>query len=142
MKKKISVILLICIAIFCNVIYAVDIEKSTDTDDVTPEVVAPKQTWRVSNFGDRPPVITKRVPPYYPKASREMGIQGDVVLEVEILEDGTIGEIEVFESVQAGPGGLDEAAIETVKQWKYQPGTKEGNPVTMKIKQTISFTLQ
>ena len=134
MKNKISLILLIGIAIFFSVIYA---------EDFKPEVVGPNES--TSRIRITPteiqPVVLRRVPPNYPKAAREMGIQGEVVLEVEILDDGTIGEIEVFESVQEGPGGLDEAAIEAVKQWKYQPGTSRGEPVTMWIKQTINFTL-
>ncbi|MCL1826623.1 MAG: energy transducer TonB, partial [Candidatus Cloacimonetes bacterium] len=66
---------------------------------------------------------------------------GVVILDIEVLIDGSIGAIEVFQSLMPGPGGLDEAAILAVRKWQYQPAESGGNPVACWVKQPINFTL-
>jgi len=87
------------------------------------------------------PVILRRVAPIYPEALRRSRMQGVVVLQIEILVDGSIGAIEVFRSLMPGPGGFDEAAIEAVRQWQFQPAMSGGQPVACWITQPINFTL-
>ncbi|MDP8231707.1 MAG: energy transducer TonB [Candidatus Zophobacter franzmannii] len=86
-----------------------------------------------------PPIIVKSVLPEYPDSLKKSSIQGDVWLDVEVLEDGSVGEIEVIESLHAGPGGLDESAIAAVKQWKIKPVKSNGKPIAMWVKFPVSF---
>jgi len=119
-----------------------------DTIEITTldpwAVIAPPptlgQTPRFVVYEDAP-VVLRRVNPVYPDALRRARIQGTVVLQVEVLIDGSIGAIEVFRSVMPGPGGLDEAAIEAVRQWQFQPAQSGGRPVAVWITQPINFTI-
>ena len=88
-----------------------------------------------------PPVAIKQVPPVYPDFARRNNIEGQVYLQVEILVDGSVGAIEVIKSLMPGPGGLDEAAINAVKQWKYQPARSNDKPVAVWIRFPVDFYL-
>ena len=99
-------------------------------------------TDRFMSVYEPSPVILKRVQPIYPDSLRALRIQGTVVLDVEIHDDGSIGAIEVFQSLHSGPGGLDEAAIEAVRQWEYHPAQSQGKPIHTWIKQPIRFALE
>lgn len=87
------------------------------------------------------PIPIRRVPPEYPAWARRMGIEGTVILQVEIFEDGTVGAVEVVQSLQSGPGGLDEAAINAVKQWRFVPAKSQGQPIAVWATVPIEFRL-
>jgi len=90
---------------------------------------------------DDPPVPIGSIRPVYPEFARRAGIQGTVRLEVDVYKDGTVGNIRVVRSVQPGPGGLDEAAIEAVRKVRFQPGKSSGNPVDTTVIVPIEFKL-
>ncbi len=91
---------------------------------------------------DEPPQPIRRVNPEYPTFARRSGIQGTVVLEVEVLRDGSVGAVEVARSLMAGPGGLDEAAIRAVRQWEFTPAMSGGQPVAVWARIPIDFQLE
>ena len=97
-------------------------------------------TPRFVNY-DVAPVISGRVQPTYLETARRLGIQGTVILDIEIFANGSIGSIEVWESVQSGPGGLDEECIRAVRQWVVQPATANGVPVAIWLRQPFAFRL-
>jgi TonB family C-terminal domain len=78
-----------------------------------------------------------RIDPQYPEAARSRRIEGPVVLNAQILEDGTVGTINI---VQGDPI-LAEAATQAVKQWKYRPNIVGGRPVTRQETITVTFKL-
>ncbi len=88
-----------------------------------------------------PPVIIGNLAPVYPDAAKRARIQGMVILEVEVYNDGTVGEIRVMRSVQAGPGGLDEAAIAAVRKVRFQPARSGGKSVNSTVIIPIEFKL-
>ncbi len=90
---------------------------------------------------DDPPVIVGRLEPEYPAFARRAGLQGTVILEVEVYRDGSTGNIKVRRSLQAGPGGLDEAAIAAVRKVRFQPGKSSGRPVDTLVIVPIEFRL-
>jgi protein TonB len=120
-----------------------------DTIDVTilnpfEDIAPPRQEHgTTSKFVDydEPPVVLSRVAPVYPTFAINARLQGTVTLDIEVFADGTIGAIEVFRSVQPGPGGLDEAAINAVRQWRIQPAKAQGQPVSVWLRQPIVFSL-
>jgi len=59
-----------------------------------------------------------------------MNIEGEVILKVEVFEDGSAGEIIVKRTLMSGPGGLDEKAIQAVRKWQFTPATKNGEPIS------------
>jgi TonB family protein len=78
-----------------------------------------------------------RVEPEYPPAARAQHIQGSVVLDVQVLGNGSIGNI----AVVSGNPVLADAALLAVKQWRYQPNVVGGRPVESQTRITIRFTL-
>lgn len=78
--------------------------------------------------------------PQYPRLARKNGWEGTIVLYIEVLKNGTIGRIELDRST--GYQILDEAAIKTVKHWRYVPALAGDNPVTCWLKTPIRFQLE
>lgn len=78
-------------------------------------------------------------PPSYPWLARRMGIEGRVVLQVEILQNGNAGRIEVRQS--SGHELLDQAAIKAVGGWSFEPARIAGSPITAWADVPISFRL-
>jgi protein TonB len=118
-------------------------------DDIVTEIIEKVEVERESHpitsrpapqfvVYDEAPVLLKRVQPEYPEYAKEHRIQGHVVLEIEVLPSGTIGEINVLQSQMPE---FSEAAIEAAKQWQYHPARIGGKPVSCKIKQVFTFEL-
>jgi TonB family protein len=85
------------------------------------------------------PVLVREVRPQYTPDAKAAKIQGVVTLECVVKTDGTIGDVEVTTSLDAG---LDQEAIKAVKQWRFEPGTKDGKPVPVLITLEMTFTLR
>ncbi len=116
--------------------------KYDQSDPLTqPEVLrASGQTSKFVVYEDAPFAVQK-YPPVYPEFAKTSGIDGEVWLEVEVFEDGTVGAVEVKQSVMSGPGGLDESAINTVKKWKFKPAKSDGRPIACWVMFPVGFLL-
>lgn len=80
------------------------------------------------------------VKPHYPISCKEAGVQGSVILEIIIETDGTVNDhVKVLRGLDCK--GMDEAAIEAVKQWLFEPIVFEGKPVTKYCTMTVKFSL-
>lgn len=77
--------------------------------------------------------------PAYPRQSRRLREEGTVVLELLILEDGTVGEAKVETS--SGYSRLDDTALTAVKRWRYVPATRAGKPIAYTYLQPVVFSL-
>ena len=82
-------------------------------------------------------LLSRKVPPVYPPLARQARIQGTVVLNVVITKSGDIGTVRLV----SGHPALAPAAIEAVKQWKYQPYLSNGEPVEVTTNVQINFSL-
>ena len=98
---------------------------------------ATSQRLKVSEL-IRPPIRVVNVNPVYPEDAKAAGIQGIVLLEIVIGTEGTVIETTVTQSIPE----LDQAAIDAVRQWQYQPTLLNGQPVEVELTATINFTLQ
>jgi TonB family protein len=78
------------------------------------------------------------VNPTYPQEAKDANIQGVVILEAIVAEDGSVREVEVLRSIPQ----LDAAAIDAVKQWRFSPTLLNGVPTAVRITTTVSFTLR
>lgn len=85
------------------------------------------------------PVVINRVEPSYSEAAREAGYSGEVWLEAVIDEHGVPTEIRVTRALGLG---LDEKAIEAVRQWRFTPGMKEGQAVSVRATIAVQFRLR
>jgi TonB family protein len=84
------------------------------------------------------PKATYAPDPEYSEEARKAKYQGTVVLSLIVGADGVPRDIKVARSVGLG---LDEKAIETVKTWKFDPGTKDGKPVATYATIEVAFHL-
>lgn len=82
------------------------------------------------------PILIDRVEPVYPASARHDGISGIVILEVIIGRDGRVKNAIVIKGL---PEGLSESAVDAVRQWKFKPGTLNGEPVEVIFNLTINF---
>ncbi len=87
------------------------------------------------------PFAVKKAPLDYPVFAKNAGIEGDVILQVEVFRDGSVGAIEILKSLMSGPGGLDEAALKSVKQWTFSPAKSGGKPVACWVTFSVNFSL-
>ena len=78
--------------------------------------------------------------PPYPLVARRMGYHGRVVLNVEVLAEGRAGQVLLQQS--CGHDILDNAALQTVRSWKFQPALHLGQPVTQWFLVPIKFSLE
>jgi periplasmic protein TonB len=85
------------------------------------------------------PVIVTRVDPVYTEIARRARIQGIVIIEAVIDRNGNVTEARILKAL---PMGLDQSALNAVKQWKFRPGTLNGNPVPVYYNLTVNFQVQ
>jgi TonB family protein len=81
--------------------------------------------------------LERKVQPTYPAQARSTRLQGQVVLQAVIDE---VGEVRNLRTV-SGDAILARAAIDAVRQWRYQPYRLNGQPVKMPTEITVNFTL-
>ena len=86
----------------------------------------------------KPAKLLKSVPPVYPDMARNQRISGNVQIDALIGTDGNVSTMKVL----SGPPLLHQAAMNAVKQWKFQPAELNGNPTTMHLTVTVQFRTQ
>lgn len=77
-------------------------------------------------------------PPVYPDIAKSAGIEGTVVLQAVIDEQGHVQDLKVKE----GPLALTQAAVEAVRQWRFEPYVLDNHPVKMGKEIQVRFKLQ
>jgi TonB family protein len=83
------------------------------------------------------PTRVKNVPPVYPDEAKQAGVSGVVILECQIDPTGRVTDVTVLRSVP----GLDQAAIDAVRQWEYTPTLLNGVAVPVIMTVTVNFRL-
>ncbi len=84
-------------------------------------------------------VILRMVEPKYPPDARDAGIEGSVTVELLIDEQGLVAQANVINL--AGPVSFEDAALEAVRQFVFQPPIIDGEASTMWIKFIYTFRL-
>lgn len=110
-----------------------------DTREITappPEIKQPPQPVRVG-VSVRTPIKTHHIDPVYPAIAQSARIQGIVIIEATISEDGHVINARLLRSVPL----LDQAAIDAVRQWQFTPSMLNGAPVPVVMTVTVNFTL-
>jgi TonB family protein len=87
------------------------------------------------------PTVVNQVRTDYSDAVRAAGIEGDVAMQAVVLADGTVGDVNVTRSLDS-VYGLDDQAVSALKQWQFQPGTKDGKRVAVRVNVQTRFTLK
>ncbi len=89
------------------------------------------------NGATRPRAIYSPSPPYTDQA-RKAKIDGTVQLKVTVAANGDVDDVRIVKGLDPG---LDRQAVETVRTWKFNPGTMDGTPVKSDIDVLVSFHL-
>jgi len=85
-----------------------------------------------------PAKVVKKIQPEYPAEARQNNIKGTVKIQVIIQKDGSV----TVQNVVEGDPILSPAAIEAVKQWRYEPTLFDGKPVDVQTTIEVNFTLR
>jgi protein TonB len=89
--------------------------------------------------GIQPPRLVREVKAEYPDEARRRAIEGEVVLEIIVRRDGSVGDVKILRRLG---GGLDERAVQAVRQWRFAPATRLGAPVDVVVEVAVEFKLR
>lgn len=103
----------------------------------SPSPQAQEQPLIAGEAGVPIPKRTKMVKVVYPPEAQANGIRGIVILDLTIDKNGKVTAVDVVRSIP----GLDDAAIEAVKQWEYEPAKVGGKPAAVKLTVPITFLM-
>lgn len=103
-----------------------------------PSLVSPSGVTPVRVGGNvNPPQKTKNVTPIYPEVAKSARVQGVVILEALIDEQGRVADARILRSIPL----LDQAAIDAVREWEFSPTLLNGVPVPILMTVTVQFAL-
>jgi len=83
------------------------------------------------------PKLLHMVPPSYPLAAKQINLQGEVTVQASVDTKGKV----IDAKVVSGPVLLQQAAMDAVRNWKYEPATLDGKPVPMQVIVKVKFRL-
>jgi TonB family protein len=85
------------------------------------------------------PSILREVRPDYTDEARRRGIEGDVVLEIVVRANGSVGSVKTLQGLGSG---LDQRAADAVRQWRFNPARRYGTPVDVIVEVAVEFKLR
>lgn len=85
------------------------------------------------------PELLREVKPEYTQEARRRSIEGDVVLEIIVRRDGSVGNVKIMQGLDAG---LNQRAVEAVRQWRFAPARRYGTPVDVVVEVAVEFKLR
>jgi TonB family protein len=112
--------------------------QSTGFADQTVATDAPKKKASSNESATTPVNILEKPHPEYTAEGRSLKIEGDVVLDMVFLADGSI---QVNRVINGLGHGLDEAAVRAAQQIKFKPAKREGQAVDFPARVRIEFRL-
>jgi protein TonB len=89
--------------------------------------------------GIEPPRLLREVKADYTEDARQRGIIGDVVLEIVVRRDGSVGDVRILQGLA---GGLNDRAVQAVRQWQFAPARRQGAPVDVVVEVAVQFKLR
>lgn len=103
-----------------------------------PSIPAPPPTGPLTVGGRiKEPKIIVSTRPVYPVVARQARVEGDVVIDTILDKHGNVSHVKVV----SGPAMLRDAAVDTLRHWKFQPTELDGQPVEVEMFVTIRFRL-
>jgi len=115
----------------------------TDKDGVTKELDRFPPATVIQNYPQElshttEPIVISKTEPQYTKEALAAKIEGDVILSMMIGTDGVPSDIKLVRGLGMG---LDENAVECLKQWRFRPATNHSEPVSAKVTVEMNFRM-
>jgi TonB family protein len=85
------------------------------------------------------PVLVDRVEPQYTETARHVRLEGTVIVQAVIDEEGRVVDVKILKPL---PMGLDRAAVDAVSRWRFKPATLYGRAVKVYYSLTVNFRVQ
>jgi TonB family protein len=89
--------------------------------------------------GITPPRLLREVKPDYTEDARQRNVEGEVVMEIVVRQDGSVGDIKIIDGLGYG---LNERAMAAVRQWRFSPAQRRGAPVDVLVEVAVEFRLR
>jgi TonB family protein len=89
--------------------------------------------------GITPPRLVREVKPDYTEDARQRNVEGEVVMEIVVRQDGSVGDIKIIDGLGYG---LNERAMAAVRQWRFSPAQRRGAPVDVLVEVAVEFRLR
>lgn len=89
--------------------------------------------------GITPPRLLREVKADYTEPARRRGVEGDVVLEIVVRSDGSVGDVRIRQGLEPG---LNERAIQAVRQWQFAPALRQGVAIDVVVEAAVEFRLR
>lgn len=89
--------------------------------------------------GVDPPRLLKEVRAQYSDQARRANLEGEVELEIVIRRDGTVGDVKILRGLGLG---LNDQAVQAVRQWRFSPARLKGTPVDVIVEVSVEFRLR
>jgi TonB family protein len=106
---------------------------------VSAAAMQDQPVYKVGDDGVTAPKVVKEARPSYSQDAMERKVEGEVLLEAVVTEEGLPTDIRVVKPLDAS---LDRAAIEAAMQWRFEPGRRNDQPVRVRVHLQFSFTLK
>jgi len=119
-------------------------EPATDAPEPTAEAPDPPEPTGADPAPEGPvtvfPVPIKMVDPTYPDEAKKAGTEGKVLVRVSVGPDGKVVVATIAEGDEDCPA-LGASAVEAIRQWIFEAGTEDGEPVEMEVMIPVEFKL-
>jgi protein TonB len=89
--------------------------------------------------GITPPQLVKEVKADYTEEARRRSIEGEVLLEIVVRRDGSVGDVRLINGL---PSGLNDRAIAAVRQWRFSPAHRLGQAVDVIVEVAVQFKMR
>jgi len=89
--------------------------------------------------GIEAPRLLHEVKADYTEDARQRGLAGEVLLEIVVRRDGSVGDVRILQGLG---GGLNERAVQAVRQWRFTPARRLGTPVDVIVEVAVEFRLR
>lgn len=112
-------------------------QPTSSSSAAAPAPLATNAGERVRLSPDTAQMVERPVQPNYPLLAKQMKVQGSVVLQALIGQEGSIQDLRVL----SGPAILSNAAMDAVRQWRFHPYFQSGQAVETEARITVNFTI-
>ncbi|MEO8256867.1 MAG: TonB family protein [Acidobacteriota bacterium] len=89
--------------------------------------------------GIEAPRLIREVKADYTEEARQRRVAGDVLMEIVVRQDGTVGDVKVLQGLGSG---LNERAMQAVRQWRFEPARRQGAPVDVIVEVAVEFKIR